>query len=196
MILKGKAKHIKRELHPAPLDSVHKVGRDGKIKGVHCIDLDGRLIPKGMNCIFIDKGKTGCKVFYSIKWRMVIKPKYQAQEIHNLRKLAKYGIAPKVIKKTKVKLDFTYLGKKIKCNAPAIEVETVDCPPMEGLARGIPYDWSCVDHPDHNPAGFLAFKKSTKKMIKKLGLKWDGSLKIGDVLWDRKKEKWMLVDCS
>ena len=196
MKLVGKAAHIEREVHPDPRDGVHHMS-GGKIKGVHCIEINGRLIPKGMNCIFLENGETGYKVFYSLKWGR-LKPKAIEQEIRNIRKLSKYGMAPKIIKRTKVKLDFKYMGRYIKYHAPAIEVETVDCPRenVEGLAKGRPYDWNIVSHPDHAPAGFLDFKKRVKKKIKELNLKWDGSLKIGDVLWDQKTNKWMLVDCS
>ena len=194
--LKGKANHLSRELHPTPVDGVHKTGGDGKIKGLHCIEIDGQLIPKGMNCIFLEN--PGVKIFYSLRWFKGIKKKFIDQEVRNLRKLSRAGIAPKPGAMTKVKLDFTYMGKHVKRTATAIEVETVDYPreAVQGLAIGKPYDWSVVDHHNHSPAGFLRFKSEAKKIIKKLCLKWDGSLKIGDVLWDRKKEKWMLVDCS
>jgi hypothetical protein len=182
-----------------PVDGVHVAGEDGFIKGVHSILVDGKLVPYGMVGFYwqIDE-TTGVKVYYSFAWKKKT-PLWKVRQIYRrIRKIwkrTKVNPEPLGLKEIRIKL----IKGKGKIKAHAFGIITRHCAyPVEAwtkYAKGYPYDWNCLDqveHPNHNPSGFLSFKESCLAMARKLGADTRG--KLGDISYDMKDKRWYLVD--
>lgn len=218
MKIKGVVKEIPRELVKPPDDSVHRVSRkSGKLKGCRSVMLNKKtLMPRGMTSFYIhNKKETGVKVFYSFHHNRLCRRKMVRNQFKKHHKLYKLGIACKPYKLVEVKLDFDRYDKSqkfdrhVKKKAIGIKVQHIFYP--EGAwaeyARGKLYDFKALDqkeHPLHNPAGYLAFCKKMKKILKKNKIGVCGNFpfdehenpKLGDIVYDTKKKRWFLVDCG
>lgn len=194
--IKGEIQRIERAQIIPPADGVHVAGKDGFIKGVHSFIIGNKLVPYGMVGFYwqIDDN-VGVKVYYSIKHRAKT-PDWKVKRIYRrMKKIwAETGINPKPIMIDTVKIRLTENGKPIKANA--LGIVTKHCHyPVEGwvkYAQGQPYDWDCYPHPTHTPQGFLSFQKQALRIARKYGADTRG--KLGDILFDSMKQKWMLVD--
>jgi hypothetical protein len=95
-----------------------------------------------------------------------------------------------------IKIDLTYKGEKHKADAYGIKTEHVNAPvkAWEDYMRGIPYDWTAVNHPDHTPEGYLKFVKWAKKVQKEHSVETEGSYKVGDVMWSCRRNRFFLCD--
>ena len=213
MKITGTVKEMKRAQVLAPNDKVHRASnKDGFLKGVRCFTLDGKLLPKGQTGFYKKyKPEWGIKVFYKVDNEKCyrISKKGVMREWRNRKKLEPYGVIPKSPKLVKVDIDIVYKKKRIRTWAYGIKVKHVNYPEKawHTYAQGYPYDWNCLDqkaHPRHNPEGYLDFCKKLTKVLKKTGVGVCGGYpfkekknpKLGDVVYDTKKRKWLLVDCG
>lgn len=193
MIIKGELKRIKRVHVPPPDDGVHITGKGGDIKGTHSVWIGDKLVPKGQVSMYwqIDD-RTGIKLYYGLNWKKVIGKDWVRRDFKKMQKLWKAGICMEPYKIEKAQLDIHADGKHIKKEVHGIVMQHVNYPKdaWEKFAQGYPYDWSVLDqteHPDHNPAGFLAFQKKIKKHTGK-------SMKLGDVVYCQFAKRWFKVD--
>ncbi len=196
MIIKANVKYIPRVKVKCPEDRVHVAGKDGHIKGVHALWFDEKLIFKGSNGFFWPVDDWGYKVYFSFGWLGCAKKSFVAKERKNLKLLHEAGVAPEVGEITKVKIDIHYKGKHIVKTPYAVKTKVVQYPegPWLAYAKGYAYNWGCIEDEWHSPASFIRFRKSVKKIVKALGLKFDGSLKLGDLMPDTVNETWKIVD--
>lgn len=209
----GKAKRIKRAQIKPPNDGIHRAGKEGFIKGVHSIILNGKLVPKGSVGFYyrLDED-TGVKVYLGLPkknrkpWLTNLK---QVQEAYKwMTRLALVGMAPGPHKIVKVSVDITFDGRRAKCEPWALKMDHVHYPPIpwEYYAQGRPYKWDGVDqkeHPLHTPEGYLEFVKelknwqrANKKSFSAASYKKDEVPKLGDVVYCMKKKRWYLVDAD
>jgi len=198
--------YIPRVKVVCPADGVHVAGKDGCVKGVHSLWFrdcgHDRLVPKGATCFYWQlDDESGLRVGFSFGWFSALSRKVVEHDYGIMCKAYSMAIAPKPYGLTKVALRLKYYeGDKmvadIDCEAHAIIVQNVDYPEAawQQYAEGHPYDWGCVNHPNHNPDGFKFFRKMVKPVTKRLGL--DTSLKLGDIVWSQKEMRWYLVDCG
>ena len=203
--IKGKAIRKERAGISAPDDGVHRNGKDGKIKGSHCFFINDELVPHGMVSFYVYRGgEYGTKVYYSIKHGHSAGIKWVRDSRARMKRLANKGLSPMPGKIVKVKVDINY---KDKCHKKkevyGLQVEHVHVPMeiYEPYMHGNVYVFDKLDqkeHPDHNPQGYLKFKRRIKKALSKVGKKamkyYGDSYKMGDVLYCTKKKKWMIVD--
>ena len=203
--IRAKVYYIPRAQVVAPLDGVHINGAHGFIKGVHSLwfktkDAQYRLVPKGATSMYwrLD-ADTGLRVGYSFKWFVDLRRRQVERDYDLMRKAFKMGIAPQSFGVERIDMILKYhqeghLTKKLYCNPYAIRVQHIHYPEAawQRYAEGYPYDWAAVDHPDHNPDGFNRFRNSIKPAVKELGL--DTSLKLGDILFCTKTNRYYLVD--
>jgi hypothetical protein len=196
MKIKATVKRIERVRIECPKDSVHVAGKDGKIKGVHSVWFDKKLVPKGMTALYWQLNeKKGIKIFYSLNRLTCGTLKTVKYVFKKQQKIFKMGICPKPYKIKKVNLKLVIDGKKIKETAYGIVMENIPVPPTwEQYAQGKPYKWGNFKHPDHTPEAYLRFVKRIKKRLKSSGIKIYGSFKLGDCMWSTKKKRWYLVD--
>jgi len=158
-----------------------------------------RIVPKGANGFFwkVDD-EWGLKVYYSFGWHGCAKPRFVKLERNNLKILSDVHCAPEVGDIIKVKLDLDYEGKRIQAKPLAVYTKIVHYPEKawELYAKGYPYNFRCINEDWHSAKSFLKFQKQVKNIIKGCKLKFDGSLKLGDIMPCTKKKAWYLVDGS
>ena len=207
MQIKGKIKRIKREKHPTPPDQVHRKGKDGTLKGVKSIWIGDKLCPRGSVGFYLKlKYERGIKVYLGFptgKKPWMSKPRLVHKAYKRMSHLHLSGLAPMPYHVYQVSVDVTIDGKKLKCKPWALEMEHIHYPKKlwADYAMGRPYDWAAIDHPDHNPEGYMKFVKMVKDFqrahkMKLSAASWknDEQVKLGDCLWDTKKERWMICD--
>ena len=197
--IKANVKYIERVKVPCPADGVHVVGKTGKIKGVHSLWFDDKLIPKGANAFFYPLDDIwGLKVYYSFGWFGCANKKFVEAEYRNMKKLHKLDLAPDVKEITEVLIDITYKKKRIKAKPYAVITERVKYPEClwANYAKGYPYDWNFITEEWHSAKGFLEFREHAKKLIKKNRIKFLGSLKLGDIMPDINLKRWKIVDAG
>ena len=207
MKIKGKVKRIKREKHPCPNDGIHRKGKDGCIKGVKSVWIGDRLIPRGsVGFYWRLKEDRGIKVYLGFptgKKPWASKPNVVHKAYKRMSHLNLNGLAPMPCHVYQVTVDVVLDKKRVRYKAWALEMEHVhyDEKLWADYAVGRPYDWNAIDHPDHNPEGYMRFVKEVKKYQKanKMRLsaaswKNDEMPKLGDIMWCCKNEKWILVD--
>jgi hypothetical protein len=200
--IKAEVRYIPRVKVAVPMDGVHVAGKDGAIKGVHSLWFDVKLVPKGATSAYFRVNEDeGLRIGYSFSWFKALSESVVLRDHEYMVRAYKANVAPQPMGITEVKLSLNYHEndkpvKKIHTLAYAIKVKHVHYPEQAWLdyAKGYPYDWKAVDHPDHNPEGFLAFRETVRPVIAKLGL--DTSLKLGDILFCTKLGRWFLVDCG
>jgi hypothetical protein len=197
MLIKGNATFIPRAKVPAPNDGVHVNGSDGLLKGSHSVMLGDKLVPKGRVGLYWQKNDdVGVKVFYSFAWAKAQKMAYVKRIFKKWKRLYDLGIAPEPMKIVSVRVDVTYRGQRHKALAYGIKTMHVDAPKEAWLnyARGISYDWSADDHPEHSPAGYIRFTGHARRVMKKHNLEMEGSGKLGDIVWSCRKKRWYWCD--
>lgn len=123
------------------------------------------------------------------------------REWKNRVKLAPYDVIPKSPKVVKVNLDVEFKGEKIRTWAYGIKTQFIKYPKKawEKYARGYPYDFSCIDHPDHTPEGYKKFADKVYKACKKTGVVvcgGDRRPKLGDIVWCTRKKRWYQCDVA
>lgn len=195
--IKAQVKYIERVKVPCPDDGVHVSGKDGAIKGVHSLWFDDRLVPKGSNGFFWETDdEWGLKVYYSFGRFECAKRKFVEYEKDNMRKLFKLDLAPETGEISTIKVDLYYKDLHIIKYPFCIKTKIVHCPQAawEEYAKGHPYNWGAIQEDWHTTKGFLAFRDKAKKIIKKAGIKFEGSLKLGDILACEKTKRWYIVD--
>ena len=197
MKIEGEFLYIQREKHECPNDGVHRTGKDGLIKGVHSLMVGNRIVPKGQVGYYwrIDEEK-GMKVFFSFGFLKAQKYKYVKRQYDKMRKAYKIGVCAKPYEIVEVKQDIIYKKKRYKMTVPAIVEQHIHYPEKAwaDYAKGIPYDWSAIDHVDHSPEGYKQFVDMAKMKMKENGIKTDTSYKVGDVVYCTKTKRWYLVD--
>jgi len=199
MKIQAHVKYIPRVKIPCPNDGVHVAGTNGEIKGVHALMFDDKLVFKGSNGFFWETGNGwGIKVYFSFGWFGCAKKKFVLSEKENMVRLHKIGLAPETGSMVNIKLELVYKDKRIKTTAIGIPVQKIHYPKkaLENYAKGNPYDWDAIDEDWHSPQGFLKFRDDAKKKIKKAGIKFLGSLKLGDILPDIYLKQWFIVDAG
>lgn len=197
--IKANVKYIPRVKVPCPKDGIHVVGKSGAIKGVHSLWFDDKLIPKGANAFFYPlDDKLGIKVYYSFGWFGCAKKKFVEAEYRNMKKLHKLDLAPQVEEIINVRINITYMDKRINAKPLAVVTERVKYPEAiwANYAKGYPYDWDYITEDWHSAKGFLEFREDAKRKIKKAGVKFLGSLKLGDIMPDINKRRWYVVDAG
>ena len=200
MKIEGEFLYIVRDKVPCPDDGVHRVGKDGIIKGVHSLMVGNRVVPKGQVGYYWRMNEdTGMKVFFSFGFLKAQKPKYVKRQFDKMRKAYKIRVCVKPIVITMVHQDIVYKKKRYKMSVPAIVEKHVHYPDAAWAeyAKGHPYDWDCLDqkeHPEHNPKGYHKFVDFAKKTMKEHHVKTDTSYKVGDVVYCTKTKRWYLVD--
>lgn len=206
MKIKGKVELIQRDKIKAPKDGVHRNGSDGYIKGVHSVYMDGKLIPKGSVGFFYEiNDNIGVKVyvggFPNRPW--VSKSDVAHTAFLRMAKLALQGLAPTPRHVYNVFVKWEYNRKKFYKKAPALEMDKIHYPveAWVNYAKGRPYDWDAVDHPDHSPEGYHRFCEKLRDFAYNNGWRFSAfnpkkneSPKLGDVLFCTKKNKWFLTD--
>jgi len=205
MKITGEFKFIKRETHECPDDGVHRKGKDGGIKGVHSlVHNDKNLIPKGQDCFYYRvNSEKGIQVYYSFGWFKAHKKKAAIRNFQRLNLFNKLGLSPKPHKVICLELDIKYWQppkrKHIICHSYGVVVDHVNYPEdiWADYAKGRSYKFP-EPHEDpygnHSPDGYKDFCNKITEQCKKMKIKLDSSLKLGDVIYDVKKGRWFLVD--
>lgn len=200
--ISGNVERIDRIKSIPPTDGVHMIGPDGFMKGCHSFMIGDKIVPRGMVGFYwrLKEGK-GVKVFYSFKHDYCTGEKTIRKIRHNLQELAKYNICKEPYDLCTVKLDLYYKKKHIKKEAIGLVVRHVNYPEdiWMDYMKGIPYRWAgldAVEHPLHNPKGFLEFVKIKAEVVKKLGLNIDERDRIGNTLYDTIDKRWWFVDAG
>jgi len=207
MLIQGKVKRITREKHPCPPDQIHRKGKDGCIKGVKSIWIGDKLVPRGSVGFYwrLNDNK-GLKVYLGFptgKKPWMSKPNVVHKAYKRMVHLNSAGLAPMPSHIYQIKVDVKIDGKQLRCKPWALEMRHVhyDEKLWADYAKGRPYNWDAIDHPDHNPEGYMAFVKKVKEFQynRKMGLsaaswKNDEQPKLGDIIWCLKSERFWLVD--
>lgn len=205
MKIEGELRYLKREQHDCPDDGVHVTGRDGKIKGVLPIEIDGKWHPAGVHGFYVQLSEElGMKVYYSWRWYKAAKFKHVAAARKNMRKLHTSGLAPNPhnVKKVEIKVTERKGGRvaRIKAEAWGLVVDHIHYPEklMKAYSLGRPYAWALdeEEHPYHCPEGFQEFVKEAREVIEDKGLKVDSGMKLGDILYCVHRKRWYLVDAD
>jgi len=208
--ISGVVREIERVRVKAPNDGVHRASiHDGYLKGVRCFMLNDMLLPKGQTGFFWQYSKDyGLKVFYKIDNEGSYRQSLKAvkKEWRKRKKLEPYDVIPDSPKIVKVNIDVKFKKQRIKTWSYAIKTAVIHYPKeaWDKYAQGHPYDFSCVDHPDHSPDGYHRFCKKLTGVLKKTGVGVCGDYpfkekktpKLGDVVWCCEKNRWYLVDCG
>lgn len=188
---------IERDNIVPPGDGVHVAGKDGFIKGVRNILINGKECPRGMVGIYYQiSDKEGLKIYYSTKHKYSTKKKIVEKTYRVMANLYIFGLCPNPHDIEDIYLKLGYNGGKIREKCYAIRMDHVNYPKKAwaDYARGRPYDWNCVDEPNHTPQRFLSFVDEAKKILRELNVKLDTSFKLGDVLYDTVLKRWLIVD--
>jgi len=207
MLIEGNIKRITREKHPCPDDGVHRKGKDGNIKGVKSIWIGDRLVPRGsVGFYWRLNEKYGIKVYLGFptgKKPWASKQDVVSKAFIRMGHLYQAGLSPMPRHVYRVSVNVKIDGERVKCKPWALEMEHVnyDEKLAADYAIGKPYDWSHINHPDHTPEGYKkfvekvkAYQKSTKMNLSASTWKDNEVPKLGDCLWDVKKERFFLVD--
>lgn len=195
--IKGKMEDIERDKIVPPNDGVHVAGKDGFIKGVRNILINGKECPRGMVKFYYRlSDNQGIQVYYSTKHGYATKLKIVERTFKVMRKLWDLELCPIPCVVEDVKLKLGYNGKTIRERCYGIRMSHVNYPEKAwaDYARGRPYDWMAVEHPNHTPQTFLRFVESAKTILREHRIKLDTSFKLGDVLYDTLIDQWMIVD--
>ena len=184
----------------SPNDGVHTAGKDGWIKGCHCMMLKDEPLFHGQVGFVYKLSEDKCvKVFIYVKTGHKREKKYVETVRLRMHKYWKKGISPRPGKISKVYVDFKYKDKHYKKECWGLEM--YHCSSTDAwlpYAHGNPYDWNSDDHPDHSAEGFIRFAKKIDKTLshedKKILDKVGRSLKLGDTLWDTKTKRWYFCD--
>ena len=215
LTIEGEIKEIQRIKVEAPKDGVHRIGKDGCIKGCRSVWLGDKLIPRGMTGFYWhydQKPGLGIKVFYSLANQTKCTKKAVEKQFDRHRKLFKAGLACEPHKIMNIALDLKYFDKEgkstgIHTTCFGIQVDHVFYPEdvWEKYANGHPYDFSCLDtndHPEHTPDGYKRFVERIRRVCisKKIYVCGDFPVreteppKLGDVVYCINKKRWFLVD--
>lgn len=195
--IKGKMEDIERDKIVPPNDGVHVAGKDGFIKGVRNILINNQECPRGMVGVYYRISQTqGLKIYYSTKHKYCTKREVVERTYRTMCKLWDLELCPAPFAVEEVKLKLDYNGKKIRENCYAIRMAHVNYPEKAwaDYSRGRPYNWNCIDAPNHNPQAFLRFVDYAKDLLDKNRIKLDTSFKLGDVIYDTVVHKWYIVD--
>jgi len=190
-----KVKHLKRVKVDCPDDAIHVCGKDGKIKGSHLIQIDGKNVYHGNVGYYVK----GMKVYFSFLTLKSTSQKLVLKVYKRMKRLHKLGICVKPLEMKQIKVKFDIKNKTIKAKPYAIAVQHVYTD-AEKFALGHPYDWNSIDHPDHSPEGFLKFynwarSEMTEDDRKSITcFKKNAKQKLGDILFCKRTQRWWLVD--
>jgi hypothetical protein len=188
MKITGDFTTIHRDRVLCPDDGVHIKTKDGYLSCTHAVMCNGKLIPKGSTAFYYrNKGK-GFKIFYGLDTgkRTGIN---RIREIANAMECAGRKFCPRVHGIVGADLDISYRGKFVKIKVPALCVEHVHWPKaFEDYIYGKPYVFD--DCPNHGPDGFNRFIKKAKDVL------GEQEYKLGNVLYNMRLMRWMLVDVS
>ena len=190
--VKGTVSTMRREKCACPQDGVHRQAKDGTITGAKAVLIDKTIVPKGMTLFYVK----GHKVFYGFRTGQCAKLSVVAATMHRQKQLYKYGLAPypKGIERIELRLKDS-CGKvhKTVWGYRTQHVDTRDT--LHEYFAGKPYQWKGSD----NPKKFKEFVEKAKRIIRhkrlKISLK-ESNFGIGNVLWDKKKKRYYLVDCG
>lgn len=169
-----------------PDDGVHVATKDGMVSSTHAVTLGDILVPKGSTAFYVrNKGK-GFKVFYGLDTGKKVSGE-RVMAIANAMEQAGRQFCPRVHGIVGADIDVRYRDERIQTTALALCVEHVHWPDgFEGYVRGLPYIFD--EMPEHNPDGFKRFVKKARKVL------GDQEYKLGNVLYNTRLGRWMLVD--
>lgn len=190
-----KVKYLERVKVPCPNDSIHVCGSDGKIKGSHLIQIDEKNVFHGNVGYYVK----GMKVYFSFLTLKCTSEKKVLEIYKRMKRLHKLGICVKPYEMKQIKVKFEISNKKIKAKPYTIAVQHVYTD-IEKFALGYPYDWNCVDHPDHTPEGFekwYAWAKSEMTSEDRKAItcfRKEAKQRLGDILFCTETKRWWLVD--
>jgi len=209
--LEGAVEIIKREKHIPPDDGIHKVGKEGNIKGVHSVKFNGMIIPKGSVGFYHPipgVPDMGVKVYIGgfpdrpwVSKKTVVQNAYKNLVYLSMNKL---GPSPGHVIPVKVKWMYKDKIRSIK----AYGLTSVRCEYPEkawaDYAKGRPYDFGCLDpedHPEHSIEGLKRFYEKLRVFCKNNRIKFsafdwkkDTGPKLGDAVYCINLKRWNLVD--
>jgi SAM-dependent methyltransferase len=194
MVVHGTGSKVARHNYKCPNDGIHRKKSSGGIRGFYLMHLGERSIYYGNWAYYLPQGDTGLKVFYSLKFRKATETEKSAKRRFEIMAQLK-GICPDVHELNTVYTNISCDGKRYVGEAPGIIMEHVHFPEKiwHQFAVGYPYRWDAVDHPDHTPKGFKAFRRRVEHAITDIDHAFD-ALSIGNIVWCCKREQWYLVD--
>lgn len=192
MKIQGKLIKISSVTQKAPDDGVHRINSRGFLKHPNLRMLNGEFLYCGKNAFYYRISEDrGIKVFFSLK-KKVGKPRSSVER--TFCEMNKYNNAlVNVHSIVDIELDLKTKQDPIIATVFGIEVDHIHYPTgaWNMFCLGYPYDFDCIDNPDHSINGFIVYQKSIKHMFPE---KYEKAYYFGNVAWCAKRNKWIGMD--
>lgn len=178
VIIEGVVEIIKKtKIDHVVSDGIHRIKKNKYLFGPKLGRLNGQEVAVGCQMIYYPFENKGIKIYYSVQRKCAERYGKVVKIFDAATRLWIEGLGVKPYEIIAVRLN--------NINAFGILIEHVNLPEAwYKFLRGNYYDWECIKHKDHSTEGYKAFLYKTHYH----------NIKLGDVGWDVKENRWYLMD--